>query len=268
MVSPQRPRALAGAVLTVVLCAAALVVMVDEAGQGESVLFQQQQRLQKLSWELSADPAEDSNDAGFELDYGKESGVSAAMDGAKDDISDIRGMAGTRDFDDDPIKQKLKKTMRAAKQFMQEEEAYYKALDAPAKVSIRVEQGSPGEQGRRGFRGPEGIMGARGNKGPTGKQGFEGPPGEEGLQGPQGSPGKTGLRGPTGQKGVTGPQGPMGVRGPRGPNGDQGLPGEKGWDGPAGLRGSDGLQGPPGPMGIVSYCLFCAVLCCFVKWLR
>jgi len=72
---PQRPRALVAAVVTVVLMAAALVVMVDEAGEGAAVLLPRGQRVQELSWELSADPAEDSNDAGFELDYGKESGV-------------------------------------------------------------------------------------------------------------------------------------------------------------------------------------------------
>jgi len=247
----QGPRALA-AVVMVLLGAAALVVIVDEAGQGAAVLYPQQQRLQALSFELSPDPADDSGDAGFELDYGKESGVSEAMDGAKDDISDIRGMAGTRDFDDDPVKQRLKKIMASALKFEKEEEQEYKELDAPAKVSIHVEQGSPGKEGPRGFRGTTGPQGALGPKGPTGPQGFVGPEGSEGLQGPQGPQGETGDRGATGKKGLTGPQGPMGVRGKRGPNGIQGPPGAPGWDGPEGLRGSDGLQGPPGPPGVVS----------------
>jgi hypothetical protein len=275
----QRARTLAGAVVAVVLCAAALVVMVEEAGQGEAVLTQLQIKnflvkvpygynagdafmahvpglgkvvvtvpvgvkagqeteisvpdhsnvksapmqklfqMQKLSWELHANPAEDSNDAGFELDYGKESGVEEAMDSAKGEISDIRGMAGKRDFDDDPVKEKLKAILRKAEKFMAKEKAYYKALDAPAKVSIRVEQGSPGKEGPRGFRGPSGPMGALGPPGPTGPQGFEGPVGEEGDQGPQGAQGPVGDTGPTGKKGLTGPQGPMGVRGKRGPNG-------------------------------------------------
>ena len=263
---PSRPRALGAAFVMVLLGAAALVVMIDEAGQGEAVLYQQQQRLQSLSWELSADPADDSNDAGFELDYGKESGVSEAMDSAKDDISDIRGMAGTRDFDDDPVKQRLKKIMRSALKFEAEEEAEYKALDAPAKVNIRVEQGSPGLQGPRGFRGATGPQGALGVKGPTGPRGFVGPKGAEGLQGPQGPQGATGNRGATGKKGLTGPQGGMGVRGKRGPNGSQGPPGQPGWDGPAGLRGSDGLQGPPGPPGVVSVVsVLHAVRCCAVR---
>ena len=219
----QRPRALGAAFATVVLMAAALVVMVDEAGQGAHVLLQPKPaaRTQGLSWELSADPADDSDDAGMELDYGKESGVGEAMDSAKGDISDIRGMAGKRDFDDDPVRQKLKKIMRAAKKFEAQEAAYYKELDAPAKVNIRVEQGSPGKQGKRGFRGSTGPMGALGEKGPTGVRGFEGPKGSEGLQGPQGGQGATGNRGPTGKKGLTGPGGPMGVRGKRGPNGSQ-----------------------------------------------
>ena len=232
------------AVVAVLLGAVALVVMVDEAGQGATVLLQPRAPTQKLSWELHADPADDSDDAGFELDYGKESGVSEAMDSAKDDISDIRGMAGKRDFDDDPVRQKLKKIMRATKKFEEEEAAYYKKIGAPAKVSIRVEQGSPGLQGPRGFRGPTGPQGALGNKGPTGPQGFVGPKGEEGLQGPQGQQGETGDRGKTGPKGVTGPQGPMGIRGKRGPNGAKGPPGAKGWDGQKGFKSSrDGLVG-------------------------
>ena len=251
----QRPaRAAGAAVVAVLLGAVALVVLVDETGQDVSLLLQQQKRAatQKLSWELSADPADDSDDAGFELDYGKESGVSEAMNSAKDDISDIRGMAGKRDFDDDPVRQKLKKIMRAAKKFEEEEAAYYKKIGAPAKVSISVQQGSPGLQGPRGFRGPTGPQGALGNKGPTGPRGFVGPKGEEGLQGPQGPQGYTGDRGDTGPKGLTGPQGGMGIRGKRGPNGKQGPPGAPGWDGQKGLRGANGLQGPPGPPGVVS----------------
>jgi hypothetical protein len=238
--------------------------MVDEAGQGATVLLQPRAPTQKLSWELSADPADDSDDAGFELDYGKESGVAEAMDSAKDDISDIRGMAGKRDFDDDPVRQKLKKIMRETKAFEEEEAAYYKKIGAPAKVSIHVEQGSPGLEGPRGFRGPTGPQGALGNRGPTGPKGFVGPKGEEGQQGPQGAQGETGDRGDMGPKGVTGPQGPMGIRGKRGPNGLKGLPGAPGWDGQTGLRGSNGLQGPPGPPGVVRAPLFAwrLVACC------
>jgi hypothetical protein len=247
-----RQRASAAALIAVLLCGVALVAMLEEAGQGALLLQQQPAHTQKLSWEMEPDPADDSGDAGFELDYGRESGVGEAMDSAKDDISDIRGMAGKRDFDDNPVRQKLKKIMRAAKKFEAVEEAYYKELAAPAKVSIRVEQGSPGLRGPRGFRGPEGAQGALGLRGPTGPPGFEGDKGEEGLQGPQGPQGYTGDTGAKGPKGVTGPRGGMGVRGKRGPPGKQGPSGAPGWDGPAGLRGSNGLPGPQGPPGVVS----------------
>ena len=249
---PAHRRALLAAVAATALCATALVVVVEQARPEVGVLLPAPAaaaRRQQLSWEMDADPAEDSGDAGFELDYGKESGVSAAMDSAKDDIADIRGMAGKADFDDDPVRQRLKKILREATQFEQEEKAYYKKIDAPAQVSIHVEQGSPGLQGPRGFRGPTGPQGALGDRGVQGPRGFVGPEGSEGLQGPQGRPGPTGDRGATGKRGVTGPRGGMGKRGKRGPNGKQGPPGAPGWDGPAGLRGADGMQGPQGPPG-------------------
>ena len=115
------------------------------------------------------------------VDFGEESGVAEAIDSTKDDISNIKAMAGTTDDDSNPLKLKLQKLTKKVKAFQEEEESFYKALDAPAKVDIEVSQGPPGKQGPRGYRGREGA---------------QGPPGPPGGVGPQGAKGETGLEGP------------------------------------------------------------------------
>ena len=194
---------------------------------------------------------DESSSSPNSIDFGAESGVTEGIDGAKDDVSNIRDMAGVRDFDSDPEKDKLEKILKETMAFQEEEESFYKSLDAATTVDIQVKQGTPGMRGPRGFRGQMGPQGAMGSPGIPGPQGFVGDKGEEGPQGPQGPQGEQGDQGAKGPKGVTGPQGPMGERAKRGTPGKKGNTGLPGWDGPAGLRGKDGMQGPPGPPGSV-----------------
>ena len=81
-------------------------------------------------------------------------------------------------------------------------------------LSMKGDNGLPGEKGEPGEQGPQGERGLPGQNGEKG---------EQGIQGPQGEKGDTGEQGPQGEKGETGEQGP---EGPQGPQGEKGEPGE------------------------------------------
>ena len=97
------------------------------------------QRLTKL-----ADPA---LDAGFELDYGKESGVSEALAGARDDQLSIQMMRGTTSEGPDPNLAKLDRLQARMARFEAAEAKFLKAADRPAQVTLSVTGGPPGLQG-------------------------------------------------------------------------------------------------------------------------
>ncbi|KAL2298631.1 hypothetical protein Nmel_015636, partial [Mimus melanotis] len=135
----------------------------------------------------------------------------------------------------------------------------------PTAFSAAPKGSSPG-------RGPEvgqlwGSPAARGSPGDDGRSGWRGPPGDPVLSntfteatrsivGPMGPPGPVGPMGPPGPPGPTGPPGPPGPDGRAGAPGAAGPPGEKGDrvsdtgpQGHPGGRGQDGAQGEPGPRG-------------------
>lgn len=141
-----------------------------------------------------------------DVDFGTESGVKEAMDGAKDDQMNIMMMKGRVADNKNAQMEKLKKLMGQIQVFQKKEDDFYKAIEAPAHVDIQVTQGTPGKIGPRGHRGQEGAQGDEGAKGATGKVGPVGPVGVEGDMGPQGIKGEKGDKGDKGPKGVTGPQ--------------------------------------------------------------
>jgi hypothetical protein len=169
-------------VATVLLCAIAFNLTEKSS---HSLLLQEQIRAARHGGaarharlqSLDDDTETDAN----AVDFGEDSGVSEAIDSSKDDISSIKAMAGTMDDGGNPLKVKLQKLVKKVKAFQQEEEEFYKAIDAPAKVDIQVSQGIPGKAGPTGYRGREGAQGS---------------PGVPGVVGPVGAKGETGLEGP------------------------------------------------------------------------
>ena len=252
MMSPSAQRSIWG--LAVATCAACALLAVVCIGGGAGApssdaaveLLRPPQRARRQRLTKLADPA---LDAGFELDYGKVSGVSEALAGARDDQLSIQMMRGTTSEGPDPNLAKLDRLQARMARFEAAEAKFLKAADRPAQVTLSVTGGPPGLQGPRGHRGQAGAQGAPGPPGEQGRGGPRGPKGREGLQGAQGSKGAQGVRGRKGPQGVRGPQGKMGRRGERGRTGPRGPAGKPGYNGPPGNKGSDGLPGPPGPAG-------------------
>ena len=97
-------------------------------------------------------------------------------------------------------------------------------------VTLKGEQGLPGQNGEQGLPGPRGEQGLPGLPGQNGEQGLQGLPGQNGEQGLQGLPGQKGeqglqgLPGQNGEQGLQGLPGPKGEQGSPGPKGEQGLP--------------------------------------------
>jgi hypothetical protein len=174
--------ALGSIVVAALLCIVALQ-LVDEP-QHSSLLQQNMVRRAQAVRHArlqSLDDEEEDTDANA-IDFGEESGVSEAIDSTKDDISNIKAMAGVMDDNSNPLKVKLEKLVKKVQAFKVEEDKFYKALDAPAKVDIQVGEGPPGKPGPTGYRGREGGQGA---PGPPGVMGLQGAKGETGLEGPQ-----------------------------------------------------------------------------------
>jgi hypothetical protein len=164
------------------------VVLTPESQNGSSDLLQNHrmvpsQRSSRYGQaHLQSLEGEDEDIDPNAVEFGESSGVSEAIDSSKDEISNIKAMAGSVDDDSDPLKQKLVRLVKKVKAFQNKENAFYKALDSPTKVDIQVSQGTPGKAGPRGYRGREGPQGA---SGPPGIQGVQGAKGETGLEGPQ-----------------------------------------------------------------------------------
>lgn len=117
---------------------------------------------------------EQSPDAGFELDFGKESGVKEAMDGARDDQMNIMMMKAPGELGGNANMEKLARLQEKMAKFEKEEAAFLKVAQHPAQVTLSVTAGPPGLQGPRGFRGQAGRQGPPGPPGDMGKTGMRG----------------------------------------------------------------------------------------------
>ena len=161
------------AVAAIAMTLAVISDAYDRGGVDELLVRSSGQRLMVLSLSGAVEPDEDQSlDGGFETDYGKESGVDEAMDGAKDDQMNIKMMQGTSDdLGPDENMEKLKRLMEKMGKFEETEADLLKVVQHPAQVTLSVVNGPPGKQGPRGFRGQ------------AGGQGPPGPPGGQGLTG-------------------------------------------------------------------------------------
>ena len=171
---------LGSTVIAALLCTIALQ-LVEEPDHSSLLQQKEVRHTQRARYGRIQSLDEDEDTDANAVDFGEDSGVSEAIDSSKDDISNIKAMAGTLDDGSNPLKLKLQKLVKKAKAFKEKEETFFKALDAPAKVDIEVSQGPPGKAGPTGYRGREGAQGA---------------PGAPGVVGPQGAKGETGLEGP------------------------------------------------------------------------
>jgi len=163
------PKASAAAAAAAVTVAVAVVMIaaavINTAGRRDDNLLQTsgQQRLSQLE--------EQSQDGGFELDYGKESGIMEAMDGARDDQMNIMMMKAPGALGGNVNKEKLARLQKKMAKFEKEEADFLKVVQKPAQVTLSVTQGTPGKKGPRGFRGQSGAQGKPGVSGDMGKQG-------------------------------------------------------------------------------------------------
>ena len=161
------------AVAAIAMTLAVISDTYDRGGVDELLVRSSGQRLMVLSLSGAVEPDEDQSlDGGFETDYGKESGVDEAIDGAKDDQMNIKMMQGpSDDLGPDENMEKLKRLMEKMGKFEEKEAKFLKVVQHPAQVTLSVVNGPPGKQGPRGFRGQ------------AGGQGPPGPPGAQGLTG-------------------------------------------------------------------------------------
>jgi hypothetical protein len=163
----RRVVAVAAATTATVAMVMTLAMIADAAGRGGGVPSLLQTKL--------AEDEEQSQDAGFELDYGKESGVEEAMNGARDDQMNIMMMKAPGELGGDVNMEKLARLQTKMKKFEEEEADFLKVAQHPAEVTISVTNGLPGLQGKRGFRGQAGGQGPPGPPGRIGKTGVSGP---------------------------------------------------------------------------------------------
>ena len=165
--------AIVSMVVVAVAVAMTVAVMVDIAGHRVDrvgLLQGSRQQLTKLVVDLS-EGEDQSMDAGFELDYGKESGVQEAMTGARDDQMNIMMMRGPGELGGDVNREKLERLEKKMAKFEAKEAAFLKVAQKPAQVTLSVTAGPPGLPGKRGFRGQAGLQGAPGVPGIRGKTG-------------------------------------------------------------------------------------------------
>jgi hypothetical protein len=175
--SVGRPAAWLIAVATTAVAMAISFAAITETAGGErgidrsgllQIGVERQQRLMQLDG-ITGNEGQDEEqplDGGFEMDYGKESGVSEAMAGAKDDLMNIQMMKGQDELPaGDPNKEKLERLERRMARFEKKEADFLKVVDHPAQVTLSVTKGLPGKQGKRGARGQAGGQGAPGAPG-------------------------------------------------------------------------------------------------------
>lgn len=174
MVVERRAAAAVSMVVVAVAVAMTVAVVADTVRQrADRVGLLQgarQQRLTKLVVDLS-EGEDQSLDGGFELDYGKESGIEEAMTGARDDQDNIMMMKAPGELGGDVNREKLERLEKKMARFEAKEAAFLKVAQKPAQVTLSVTAGPPGKQGKRGFRGQSGLPGATGVSGVRGKTG-------------------------------------------------------------------------------------------------
>ena len=160
-------RRLVAAVATataVVAVAMTLAAIADTAGRRGGALG-------LLETKLGVEDEEQSPDAGFELDFGKESGVAEAMTGARDDQMNIMMMKAPGPLGGNVNMEKLARLQEKMAKFEKEEADFLMVAQHPAQVTLSVTAGPPGLQGPRGFRGQAGNQGPPGPPGDKGKTG-------------------------------------------------------------------------------------------------